>query len=151
MSEDHPPKTWTSREEPERRPLWPALRRGFGRRCPHCGEGWLYYRYLKPVAECPVCHEDLSHQRSDDAPPYFTIVVVGHVVVPLMLFVAMRTDWPNYVHLAIWLPTTLILTLLLLPPIKGATIALQWALRMHGFDGSIDPDAPIPVIAHPQR
>jgi uncharacterized protein (DUF983 family) len=77
--------------------------------------------------------------------------VVGHVVVPLMLFIAMRTDWPNYVHLAIWLPTTLILTLLLLPPIKGATIALQWALRMHGFDGSIDPDAPIPVIPRPQR
>ncbi len=37
-------------------------------------------------------------------------------------------------QLAIYLPFTLIASLLLLQPVKGAVIGLQWALRMHGFD-----------------
>jgi uncharacterized protein (DUF983 family) len=128
--------------EIEKRPLIPALRKGMRCRCPHCGEGRLFHRFLKPVAACPACGEDLSHQRADDAPPYLTMVIVGHVVVPLMVAVQMATDLPNAVHLAIWLPVVAIMTLTLLQPVKGTVIALQWALRMHGFDGSADPDAP---------
>jgi uncharacterized protein (DUF983 family) len=143
-------KIWTNRAPDEHRSVPRSLWRGFLCRCPNCGEGGLFRRYLKPVPVCSVCHEDLSHQRADDAPPYFTMVIVGHLVVPAMLFVAMRTNWPNIVHLAIWLPTTLILTLTLLQPVKGAIIGLQWALRMHGFDGSADPDAPLPVIPLPR-
>ncbi len=45
------------------------------------------------------------------------------------------TDLPLWAHMAIWAPLTLILSLILLQPIKGATIGLQWALRMHGFGG----------------
>jgi len=58
-----------------------------------------------------------------------------------MLAVALNTEWSNLTHLAIWLPVTLIMTLGLLQPVKGAIIGLQWALYMHGFDGSTDPDA----------
>jgi uncharacterized protein (DUF983 family) len=91
---------------------------------------------------CPRCGEDLSHQRADDAPPYFTMVIVGHIIVPLMLTVAFVVDWSTWTHFAVWLPLTLVMTLALLQPVKGATIGLQWALYMHGFDGSRDPDAP---------
>ena len=125
------------------RPLMRSLWRGFLCRCPSCGEGKLFRAYLKPVMECAVCGEDLSHQRSDDAPPYFTMVIVGHIIVPLMLAVAFVVDWSTWTHLAIWLPLTLGMTLGLLQPIKGATIGLQWALYMHGFDGKADPDAPM--------
>ena len=69
------------------------------------------------------------------------MVIVGHIMVPLILFVAMRTELSNVTHLLIWLPLTLAMALSLLQPIKGATVALQWALYMHGFDGSTDPDA----------
>jgi uncharacterized protein (DUF983 family) len=117
-----------------RRPVWRSIRRGFRGRCPNCGEGRLFYRYLKVVAECPACGEDLSHQRADDAPPYITIVVVGHIIVPLVLEVETHWHLPTLVHLAIWLPLTLILSLLLLQPVKGAVVGLQWALYMHGFD-----------------
>ncbi len=126
----------------DKRPLFAALRRGFRGRCPHCGEGRLFRKFLKPVAACPACGEDLSHQRADDAPPYLTMVIVGHVVVPVMVAVQLVTDLPNVAYLAIWLPVTGGLGALLLQPVKGAVIALQWALRMHGFDGSADPDAP---------
>jgi uncharacterized protein (DUF983 family) len=86
---------------------------------------------------CPTCDEELHHHRADDAPPYFTIVIVGHIVVSLVLLVEMTYRPPLWVHAMLWLPLTVALALLLLPPIKGALVGLQWALRMHGFD----PDA----------
>jgi len=82
----------------------------------------------------------MSHQRADDAPPYFTMLIVGHVVVTLMLTVTMWVELSSLTHLMIWLPLALVLALALLQPIKGAIIGLQWALYMHGFDGSSDPD-----------
>ncbi len=113
---------------------WPeATWRGFRCKCPSCGEGMLFYRYLKVVDHCPVCSEDMHYQRADDAPPYLTILAVGHIVVP-GLFVVERLYKPAiWVHMATWLPLTLILSLALLPMFKGAVIGLQWALRMHGF------------------
>ena len=87
---------------------------------------------------CPSCGEELHHHRADDAPPYFTIVIVGHVVVGLVLAVEMAYRPPLWVHAALWLPLTFLLTLLVLPVVKGALVALQWALLMHGFDSLPD-------------
>lgn len=114
-----------------------SLLRGARLSCPACGKGAMFRRYLKVADSCPACGEALHHHRADDAPPYFTIVIVGHVVVGLMLAVEMAYRPPLWLHAAIWLPLTLLLALLLLPPIKGALVGLQWALLMHGFD----PDA----------
>lgn len=116
------------------RDAWQAIRRGFACRCPSCGKGRLFGRYLKPVATCAACGEDLSHQRADDAPPYFTILIVGHVVVPLMLYVEINYHPPVPLQLMVWLPLTLVLSLVLLQPIKGAVIGWQWAHYMHGFN-----------------
>jgi uncharacterized protein (DUF983 family) len=106
-------------------------------KCPACGSGAMFRRYLKVADHCARCGEALHHQRADDAPPYFTIVIVGHVVVSLVLAVEMAYRPPLWAHAALWLPLTVILTLLVLPVVKGALVALQWALLMHGFD----PDA----------
>ncbi len=119
------------------RSLWRALRRGFARRCPACGAGTLFAGYSRVVAACGTCGEDLSHQRADDAPPYFTMLLVGHIIVPLVLLVETKFVLSTWEQLAIWLPVTLFLSLVLLPRIKGAIVALQWANRMHGF-GSLN-------------
>ena len=113
---------------------WPqAISHGFRCKCPACGEGKLFYKYLKVVHQCSNCGEDLHYQRADDAPPYLTIMAVGHIIVP-MLFIVEKVWKPAiWVDLAIFLPLTLILTLALLPMFKGAVVGLQWALRMHGF------------------
>lgn len=111
-----------------------ALVRGARGRCPACGGGRLFSSYLKVAPYCPACGEALYHQRADDAPPYAVIFVVGHIVVPLMVIVEEVFRPEIWVHLALWLPLTLILSLALLPPLKGMLVALQWALRMHGFD-----------------
>lgn len=110
--------------------------RGFACRCPNCGKGSLFAHYLKPVAECAVCHENYTAQRADDAPPYFTMVIVGHLLVPLMLAVQFSTNFSVLTYMLMWIPLTGIATVALLQPVKGAIVAFQWAMRMHGFDAS---------------
>jgi uncharacterized protein (DUF983 family) len=132
-----------------------AMWRGFLERCPNCGKGRLFGKYLKVSDACPVCGEALHHHRADDAPAYFTILVVGHFVVGGALSLERGFSPPTWVHLAIWLPVTLIASLLLLPRVKGALVGLQWALYMHGFDGphNVDlvPEAPAVDAARAPR
>jgi uncharacterized protein (DUF983 family) len=113
-----------------------AILNGLKCRCPACGKGKLFGKYLKPVARCEACLEDMSGQQADDAPPYFTIFIVGHVVAGLALSVEQTWAPEVWVHMAYALPLTLGLSLGLLQPIKGAVIGLQWAMRMHGFSTS---------------
>jgi uncharacterized protein (DUF983 family) len=122
----------------EPRSLLGALGRGWRRRCPACGAPSLFAGYLKVPPACARCGLDLSGHRADDAPPYFTILIVGHVVVPLMPLLERLAHPAEWVHLALWLPLTLALTLWFLPRIKGTLIGLQWSQRMHGFGGAAD-------------
>lgn len=116
------------------RSVWSAMRKGARGSCPCCNKGALYSRYLKIVDECEVCSEALHHHRADDAPPYFTIFIVGHIIIPAMLWVEKLWQPALWIHLSFWIPLALILTLALLPVVKGAVVGLQWALYMHGFE-----------------
>lgn len=113
----------------EPRPFLTGFRRGLRGRCPHCGEGRLFRAYLKVASACAACGHDLSTYRADDGPAYFTILIVGHVIVaPLLLFpfIWEATPW-------IVVPTTLsaliALVLALLPRVKGAFIGALWSIR----------------------
>jgi uncharacterized protein (DUF983 family) len=125
-------------DERSTRDWWGAMQRGWRGRCPHCGEGRMFRAFLKVADRCPACGEELHHQRADDAPAYFVILIVGHLVVPFIFTVETMFTPPYWVHAVIWLPLTLALSLLIIQPIKGAIVALQWALRMHGFDSAED-------------
>ena len=67
-------------------------------------------------------------------PPYITIMIVGHIIVAANLFFERSAEWPMWWHMALWPTLTIIMTLAIMQPVKGALIAYQWALRMHGFD-----------------
>jgi uncharacterized protein (DUF983 family) len=133
-----------------------ALARGFRCRCPNCGEGRLFASFLKATPACENCGEDMTHHRADDAPPYITIFIVGHIVVPLNLMVERAVEWPLWLHMSVWPALALVLCLLLMQPVKGALIGYQWALRMHGFDPEGDfhamplPVVPLPVVPTPR-
>ncbi|HEY4135080.1 MAG TPA: DUF983 domain-containing protein [Alphaproteobacteria bacterium] len=107
-----------------------AFLRGLRRRCPCCGEGAAFTGYLTVAKNCPTCGVELDSYRSDDAPAYFTIVIVGHIIVPAMLMLEQIAHPATWVHMALWLPLTLGLTLALLPFAKGALLGVQWALRV---------------------
>ncbi len=118
-----------------RRDVGQALRRGFSGHCPYCGQGAMFARYLKVNDRCPGCGTELLHHRADDAPPYITILVVGHILGALMLSVEeFAPNLPILYHMLIWPTLALVLCLALLPAFKGALIGYQWALRMHGFE-----------------
>lgn len=120
------------------RPVFDALYKGARQTCPSCGEGALYGKYLKVEDHCKTCGEALHHHRADDAPPYFTIFIVGHILLPIMMWVEIAYKPELWVHTITWLPLTVLLCYWMLPRVKGALIGLQWAMRMHGFDPNHD-------------
>ena len=113
-----------------------AMLRGLKQTCPSCGQGPLYKSYLKVADSCSHCGEELHHQRADDAPAYFTMFIVGHIVVGLVMMVEAAYAPEFWVHALIWPALLLALSLFLLPRIKGALVGIQWAQRMHGFGGA---------------
>jgi uncharacterized protein (DUF983 family) len=125
----------THRAPHAERPLGPALSNGLRRRCPACGTGALFDGYLAVRPSCPSCGEALHHHRADDAPAWATMLVVGHVMVPIILGARGWLALPTWAHSLLWPAVALGLCLLLLPRIKGAIVGWQWAQRMHGFGG----------------
>ena len=116
-------KVWTrDYGTADKRNVWAAMKRGFRGRCPRCGQGKLFRAFLKVDNSCSVCGLDFTPHRADDLPAYLVIVIVGHIMVPTALLIET------------YLPMTFIASLLLLQPVKGTVVGLQWALRMHGFD-----------------
>ena len=138
----------TSSQTKSHRDKWSAVKRGFMGECPHCGEGRMFHAYLKVCDACPACGEELHHQRADDAPPYMTIFVVGHIIGAGILFMDEHDlGVPDWVQGCGWALLTLVLSLWLLPRMKGALIGLQWALRMHGFGVGEDLAPALPATA----
>ena len=113
--------------------------RGAAGRCPACGTGALFSAYLKVNERCPACGQELHHHRADDAPPYFVILIAGHLVVGLALTIEATYSPPLWMQMIGWPLLALGLCLALLPRVKGALVGLQWALRMHGFDTASAP------------
>jgi uncharacterized protein (DUF983 family) len=124
---DQPPRDIAPRD------TFTAMKRGFLGHCPNCDRGRLFGRYLKVVPRCAQCGEQLDLHRADDLPAYLVILIVGHVVVGAMLAFESFGDSPVWLQMLVWPSITLVLAMLLLQPVKGAIVGLQWALRMHGF------------------
>ena len=111
-------------------PMLVAIGRGLRGLCPACGQRRMFNGFLRVVPACPNCTAPLGLARADDAPPYLTILIVGHIVVPLLYSVDRMGEPPIWLMTAIFLPLTLILCLVLLRPIKGATVGIMVNLDM---------------------
>lgn len=131
----------TIHSETDDRPTGRAMKRAALGRCPCCGEGRLFAAYLKVADHCPSCGEAMHHQRADDGPAYLTILIVSHLGAPLLLasYMAWRPSAMTMI-LAFGLGSV-VLSLAMLPVIKGGMVGLQWARRMHGFGLAAGPAA----------
>ncbi len=128
-----------ARWEPDRTvpvPPWPvpplatAIGRGLLGRCPACGHRHLFNGFLRVVPECSACGTPLGLMRADDAPPYFTVLITGHIIVPALIIVQNYGN-PSTLELsAIFLPLTLVIALGLLRPVKGGTVGLMLSMGM---------------------
>ena len=115
-------------------PLSLAMKRGFLGRCPSCGKTPLFRSYLKQVESCLACHAEFGRIRADDAAPWLTIIVVGHLFLPLIFFVDLETVMPFWLGVTAWAALFSGLSLAILPRAKGMFIALLWVTRAPGFD-----------------
>lgn len=117
------------------RETWTAMRRGLRQRCPSCGEGRVFSGYFRVADACDSCGEDLSHHRADDIPAYFTILIVAHLIGFALTFSFGYVASAPITLALVLCAAAVALCLLMLPPIKGMVVGLQWAKRMHGFGG----------------
>lgn len=135
------PVPWQPQRAVARNP-WPqpplaiAIGRGLLGRCPACGKSHLFNGFLRVVTACTQCGAPLGLARADDAPPYVTILITGHVIVPLLFAVDRLYDLSDFALSAIFLPLTLFVSLGLLRPVKGATVGLMLTLNMLKSDAT---------------
>jgi uncharacterized protein (DUF983 family) len=117
------------------RPSFPlAAWRAVTGRCPNCGQGRLFASYLKQVEHCAVCGEAFGHIHADDAPPWLTILLVGHILVPTAIIVESFALWPDWVGMTVWPLLALGLALIILPRAKGLFLAGIWVTRGPGSE-----------------
>jgi uncharacterized protein (DUF983 family) len=119
--------------------LYPAVVRGLRGRCPNCGLGKLFYRYLKVEPVCQTCGHDLDRYPSDDGPAYFTVLLVGHLIIVPLLILGAPLIWkaPIWIVLPAVLAPVTTITLLALPVVKGAVIAVLYALDINRGDARL--------------
>ena len=105
---------------------------GIKSRCPRCGEGALFDGFLRVARRCRHCDLDLSAEDSGDGPAVFVIFIVGFVVTAAALAVEIAIEPPYWVHALLWLPLTLLVSAVLLRPMKATMIALQYHHKAAG-------------------
>ncbi|MBY0334400.1 MAG: DUF983 domain-containing protein [Acetobacteraceae bacterium] len=132
-------------------PLGLAVRRGVANRCPVCGGGRIFAGYLTVVQSCVACGAPLGRLRADDAPPYFTILLTGHILVPGVLWVEKAYMPPMWLHMVVWLPLFTIVCMLLLRPIKGAVVGWMVRLGFTGDEHAPDSGQPLAPARAPAR
>jgi uncharacterized protein (DUF983 family) len=122
-----------------RRSFPAAFARGLRGRCPHCGQGRLFYRYLKVEPVCQACSHDLDRYPSDDGPAYFTVLIVGHAVIVPFLILAGPLIWKASLWVLLPLALTAVgaITLAALPVVKGAVMGALYALDINRGDGRL--------------
>ena len=118
-------------------PLVRSMFRGAKGRCPACGQGGIYWRYLKVSAHCPKCDHDLARYPADDGPAYVTILLTGHLIVAPLLFFPIVWESPAIYSVPILLSALAAITLFALPVIKGAWIGLMYALGLKASDAHL--------------
>jgi uncharacterized protein (DUF983 family) len=118
-------------------PIRRSIFRGVTGHCPACGNGKLFWKYLKVNGRCEACDTDLARYPADDGPAYLTILLIGHLVVAPMLFfpIVWRSN-PAY-SLPIILVPLAVLTLMLLPRIKGGWVGMMYALGVKDTDAHL--------------
>ena len=109
-----------------------AALRGLLNRCPCCGKGKLMRSYLKPVENCSQCDESFGQIRADDAAPWATIILVGHVFLPLVFMVDLTRIMPLWAELTLWSGILTLLSIAVLPRAKGMMLGVLWQTRATG-------------------
>jgi uncharacterized protein (DUF983 family) len=122
------------KSSPAKPPTMTVIRRGLAQRCPACGDGQVLSGYLTLRPNCLSCGIDLSQISADDGPAWATLLVVGHLIAPAMVYVGREESIPIWAAILSLTAATLLAVWWVLPRAKGLFIALIWATGATGED-----------------
>ncbi|MGY5806618.1 DUF983 domain-containing protein [Rhizobium sp. LEGMi198b] len=106
--------------------------------CPRCGHGKLFNGLLSLKPHCAACGLDYAFADAGDGPAVFVILIVGFIVIGSVLWLQVNYAPPIWVHILLFGPLTIILSLLSLRWCKGILIALQY--RNNASEGRLHRD-----------
>ena len=106
-----------------------TIKLGLRCRCPRCGTGGLFYKYLKVASACANCNLGLEEHDTGDGPVVPAMLILGSIIVAAALYYELTFAPPLWHHIVLWTPVVIGLTMLILPPLKGLAIALQYRYR----------------------
>lgn len=119
----------TDATDPTLQKKWPAMQRGLRMRCPKCGDAPLFHAYLKQVEHCGSCGENWGEVRADDGPAWATMLVVGHLLAPFFYYIIFKANLPSWAPALILCALAIVMSLWLLPRMKGLFIGLLWVTQ----------------------
>ena len=121
-----------------------AMWRGFTGRCPKCNQAPLFRAYLKPVNHCAHCEMEWSEVRADDGPAWATMIVVGHLLAPFFHFLIFNETLPAWAPATILCSLAVVMSLLVLPRMKGLFIGLLWVTGAPTSISSVEATSDLP-------
>jgi uncharacterized protein (DUF983 family) len=101
-------------------------RNAFLGRCPRCGQGRLFGRYLKVAPACSACGLDFAKLDAGDGPAVFVVLIGGAIVTVAALIVEVKFSPPIWVHALLWIPLIVVLSYGGLRFMKSLLLALQY-------------------------
>ena len=99
-------------------------------RCPRCGEGKLFKDMLTIVDSCSECGLVLKHHDAADAPTFFALCIIGVLVTAAAALVEINFQPALWVHAALWIPFTLIGSIVCLRVFKTLFITVEQRLAL---------------------
>jgi len=104
-----------------------AAAHGLAGRCPRCGIGALFSGPVTYAEICTHCGLDYRRFNVGDGAASFLILIVGAIITGLALWLELSVEPAWWVHVVLWLPLTVILSLGLMRLAKGLLLALEYA------------------------
>ena len=120
---------------------WDAIKRGWAKRCPHCGAGAIFVRWNLPHRNCPVCGYLFERDYGD---VWWVLIVTDRIPVGIgiicVYFGFRVTNWRTGVLFFGSLMVPLVLTI---PRRYGLAFAITYLSRKRWPDSN-DPMPPVP-------
>lgn len=94
--------------------------------CPRCGSGPLFAGLIRFAPRCTACGLDFQAFNVGDGAATFLILIVGAIVTVLAVSLELSRSPPWWVHALLWVPLTIMLTLVLLRFSKALLLGQEY-------------------------
>lgn len=109
------------------------LKTAFCHKCPACGKGDIYEKLLEVSVKCSECGQRLKEHDAGDGPVFFAMFLSGIIITGMAFLVEIYFMIPLWLHIIIWFPVTIGMSIFLLKIAKSMLIGLQYCHNVGDF------------------